>query len=95
MRIYRTAFKQYHYLGQCDKLRCDSSGENNWQQMMQLHQKVSIDEFLSRCDISLLINEDMNKRQWLEEWISDASTSYFAKSKMGNPGLLLYYDKRI
>jgi hypothetical protein len=80
MRIFRIASKKFHYLGQCNKVRCNPIGENNWQKMIQNHVKVSQEEFESNCDLEELLDED----EPLEEFIGSDPTSYFAKSLWGN-----------
>ena len=83
MRIYRIASnKRFKYLGQCDKLRCDKFGEDNWNNMIESKQLVNISEFKKMCDYEVLIEEN----ETLETLISDDPDSYFAKSRWGkNP----------
>ena len=83
MKIYKIsikAAKKFQYLGQCDRLRCNVIGEDNWQKMIQKHVKVSREEFESNCDLEKLLDED----ERLEEFIAADPTSYFAKSLWGN-----------
>jgi hypothetical protein len=80
MNWYKIASKEFHYFGQCDKVRCDNVGENNWQDMIRRHLKVSPEEFVSKCSIEELLDPD----ELLEEMIGDDPDSYFAKSWWGN-----------
>jgi hypothetical protein len=81
MKIYRIASPQiYHYLGQCNKLRCDDIGENNWQNMIRNHRKVNCDELANVCDISDLVKEG----ETLEDFTASDPTSYCAKSIWGS-----------
>lgn len=81
MRIYKICQTVFHYLGQCDNLRCNNKiGENNWQNMIKQHIKVSQEEFESKCALNELLEED----EPLEEFMGDDPDSYFAKSYWGN-----------
>ena len=80
MNWYKKASKKFNYLGQCNKMRCDNIGENNWQEMIQKHTKVPMEEFEANCELSNLIEEG----ETLEEIIADDPSSYFAKSVWGN-----------
>ncbi len=83
MKIYRLAEnKKFQYLGQCNNLRCENFGEDNWKKMIENKQLVNISEFKSMCNYEVLIEDD----ETLEEFISDCHDSYFAKSIWGkNP----------
>jgi len=80
MRIYRIADKQFHYLGQCDKLRCNHIGEGNWQNMIKNHIEISEEEFVDNCATEELLDED----EPLWEFMGADPTSYFAKSLWGD-----------
>jgi len=77
---YRRSSREFSYFGQCDRVRSDTVGEDNWQKMMANHRKISMDEFLSHCRIEELLEED----EPLEEFISADPESYFAKSIWGD-----------
>ncbi len=80
MKIYRIAEdKKFKYLGQCDNLRCDAPGEDNWNKMIQNRQIVDISEFKKMCNYEILVEDN----ETLEEYISDGPDSYFAKSIWG------------
>ena len=79
MRIHRLAFQPFQYFGQCDRMRCDKVGEDNWQNMIAQHQKVPMEEFQMMCDHAGLLEDES-----LEEFIADDPDSYFAKSMWGN-----------
>jgi len=80
MKIFKLSQEIFHYLGQCDKLRCNNIGEGNWQNMIKSHIKVSQEEFESKCAINELLDED----DPMEEFIGADPTSYFAKSMWGD-----------
>ena len=80
MNWYKKAIKEFSYLGQCDRVRCDDVGENRWQRMVTNHSKVSMDEFLSRCQTEALLDEDES----IEDFIAADPDSYFAKSWWGD-----------
>jgi hypothetical protein len=80
VKIYRIASKEFKYLGQCDRVRCDDVGENNWQDMIKNHEKVSMDEFIEQCDWESILDED----ETIDSFIAADPTSYFAKSTWGN-----------
>ena len=80
MKIYKIAQTNFQYLGQCDKMRCDQIGEDNWQNMIQNHHKVSLQEFESNCNTEAILEDG----ETLEEIIADDPSSYFAKSMWGN-----------
>lgn len=79
MKLYKISEKKFHYLGQCDKLRCDNIGEDNWHLMIKNHTKVTQEEFESNCHVEELLDED----EPLEEFIGADPTSYFAQSWWG------------
>lgn len=79
MNWYKKASREYHYFGQCDKVRCDQIGEKYWQEMIKKHQKVSQEEFADKCNVEELLEDKP-----LNEEIMDDPDSYFAKSWWGN-----------
>jgi len=81
MNWYKKASKNFKYLGQCDKLRCDNIGEDNWYKMIDEHIPVSMEEFMSQCDWRAIVDED---EEGLDNFIADDPSGYFAKSVWGD-----------
>jgi len=77
--------KPFNYLGQCDKMRCDQIGEDNWQNMIKNHTKIPQKELEANCSLEKILDEEEN----LNEFVASDPTSYFAKSWWGN--LPCYY----
>lgn len=80
MNWYKKASKEFYYFGQCNKVRCDTAGENNWKEMIKKHQKVSQEEFETKCHLESILDPDES----LSETIIDDPDSYFAKSFWGD-----------
>jgi len=76
--------QQYQYMGQCDKVRCQS-GQNEvyWQQMMSQKSPVSFDEFMSSVDLSSLLDEDESPEEYMQGHANDPSLGFY-KSMWGN-----------
>lgn len=69
----------YCYLGQCDKLRKTTLGEQRWQQMMALKVPISLEDFENLCKLETLLDEGES----LEEFIREDPTSGFYSSIWG------------
>lgn len=76
--------EQYQYLGQCDKVRCQSGqNEINWHRMMSKKEKVSIDEFKEKVDLTPLLDEDETFDDFIQGHASDPDLGFY-KSIWGN-----------
>ena len=71
---------QFHYIGQCDKLRKSPDGEHNWHNMMATAKPVSVREFLSQVDMSPLLDEGES----VEDFLKNMSDVKFYLSSWGN-----------
>lgn len=80
------SFKQFiheeksSYIGQCDKVRCDSKGESFWQNMMSTKKKITQREFLKHIDPSRILDDGESFDEWVSYHKQEDDTMGFYKS---------------
>lgn len=68
----------------CDRLRRKDGGEDFWNSMMRVREKVPRDLFLGRCDLTgLLGDESLTPDEELNEFIQSDPDSGFYRSRVG------------
>ena len=80
----RAQSKLFQYFGQCDRVRCDQVGEDNWQKMIRNHVKVTWEELINNCDIDPLLSDDESANDFIRDNMRADPGTYLAKSEWGN-----------
>lgn len=78
------------YLGQCDRLRKDSCGEENWQNMMSNAIPVSDNEFINSVDMSPILDEDETSADLISSYHQQDPDASAYKSIWGDRPCLFY-----
>lgn len=70
--------EKMHYLGVCDKFRKKPNGEATWQQMMATRIEITEEEFLEKCDVSHVLDEDETWEEYRDACANEhAPISFF------------------
>lgn len=78
------------YLGQCDKLRKDSCGEDNWQKMMQNAIPISDKDFINSVDMTPILDEDESAIDLISEYHKQDPDAKAYKSIWGDKPCVFY-----
>ena len=78
------------YIGQCDILRRNCTGEDNWQEMMQNKIEIPFNIFFDNVNMSNLLDDDESPEEFHQDNLrSDPDTKTF-KSTWGGKDALFY-----
>jgi len=78
------------YIGQCDILRRNCTGEDNWQEMMEKKEEIPFNTFFNNVDMKKLLDDDETPETFHQDNLrSDPDTKTF-KSIWGNKDALFY-----
>lgn len=74
---YKTA--KYSFIGVCDRVRKNEENDLKWHEMMKNASPVTMEEFLSQCDMSDVLDEG----ETVENYLNIHTDIEFFKSNFG------------
>lgn len=80
--------EKHHYLGQCDKLRCDQRGEDKWQNMMKDKIDIPFNLFKNSVDASPILDDGETLDQWYQNAKASDPTTQTYRSHWGDQDAL-------